>query len=307
MTAPSAQSSGNTLVIVGVGLIGGSIALAARARNLFSRIVGLGRNPARLQEAVECGVLDTGITAVEQIPHDTSLVVVCTPVANIAADVQRIAPHLPPSAIMTDAGSTKRAICASLQDFASQRPTFVGSHPIAGSEKQGFRAGKADLFLGKRCVICPVNDHSETDIVRIENFWKSLGMDTQRMNPSRHDEILARTSHVPHVVASALAGATASSDLEWTGSGFRSTTRVAGGDPELWTGILLDNSEQVADGLAQVMNQFERFQTALANRDSDELCRLLTIAKERHQLLEHAACSSRLDQEVNLTPEDESG
>ncbi|OYW18920.1 MAG: hypothetical protein B7Z55_09780, partial [Planctomycetales bacterium 12-60-4] len=193
------------------------------------------------------------------------------PVPRIVDDVRLILPHIPDSAILTDAGSTKQSICECLSDLAQGSPTFLGSHPIAGSERQGFEFANADLFEGRMCVLTPLPQHQTQEIERVERFWQGLGMRTRRLSPSEHDRALARTSHVPHVVAAAVAGSLAPADLAWTGSGFRDTTRIASGDPVLWTGILRENATEVLAGLAAVKQQLEDFCAALAADDTTAL------------------------------------
>ncbi len=276
-----------TLLIVGVGLIGGSLAAAVRARQLVRRVIGLGRNAERLQQAVDFGLLDGFVTTPTNTPRETSLVVVCTPVPRIVDDVRSLMPHLSTSALITDAGSTKQSLCESLSDLVMQPPVFLGSHPIAGSDKQGFEYASADLFQGRTCVVTPLPQHSEAAVGRVERFWQGVGMQTRRLSPAEHDRALARTSHVPHVVAAAVAGSLSPADLPWTGSGFRDTTRIAAGDPDLWTGILRENADEVLAGIAAVQRQLDQFSAALTNGDVAALREQLAIGKRlRDQLAE---------------------
>ncbi|MDX1970878.1 MAG: prephenate dehydrogenase/arogenate dehydrogenase family protein [Planctomycetaceae bacterium] len=276
-----------TLLIAGVGLIGGSLAAAVRARHIARRVIGLGRNAQRLQQAVDAGLLDGFVTTPADAPREISLVVVCTPVPRIVDDVRSLMPHLSTSALITDAGSTKQSICESLSDLSLQAPVFLGSHPIAGSDKQGFEYANADLFQGRTCVITPLPQHAEAAVSRVERFWQGVGMLTRRLSPAEHDRALARTSHVPHVVAAAVAGALSPSDLPWTGSGFRDTTRIAAGDPDLWTGILRENADEVLAGIAAVQRQLDQFAAALANGDAAALRDQLVLGKTlRDQLAE---------------------
>lgn len=261
-------------------MIGGSLAAALRRRNLFSSIIGYGRDAGRLQAAVDRGLLDGGVMSPTDIPADTALVVVCTPVTRIAADVRTLRPYLSEAAIITDAGSTKRHLCEALADYADAAPCFVGSHPIAGSEKQGFEYADAELFNGRTCVITPLPGHSEATLLRVEQFWQAIGMQTRRLTPAEHDRALARTSHVPHVVAAAVAGVLSPSDLVWTGSGFRDTTRIAAGDPGLWTTILQENAAEVQAGLAAVRELLAAYEQALASKDTAAIHRLLESAKQ---------------------------
>lgn len=285
MTSPGSSPLEETVLIVGVGLIGGSIAAAVRARGVARRIIGLGRDASRLQAAVTCGLLDAGFTDPVEAANSATLVVVCTPVIRIIDDVRALLPYLPKSAVITDAGSTKQRIVAELADLADQQPSFVGSHPIAGSDKQGFEHSDANLFLHRLCLITPTVQHSTDVVTRVERFWQALGMTTQWIDAAVHDETLARTSHVPHVVAAALANSIRESDLTFTGTGFRDTTRIAAGDADLWTTILMENTAAVRVSIATVQEQLALFDRALVHGDALALRTLLASAKSlRDQL-----------------------
>ncbi|MBI1347929.1 prephenate dehydrogenase/arogenate dehydrogenase family protein [bacterium] len=288
MTSPVASPLEETVLIVGVGLIGGSIASAVRARGVARRVIGLGRDQSRLNAAVYRGLLDADFTDPVEAAKSATFVVVCTPVTRIIDDVRALLPHLPKSALVTDAGSTKQRIVAELADLADQQPTFVGSHPIAGSDKQGFEHADANLFLHRLCLITPTVQHSTETVARVERFWQGLGMTTQLMDAAIHDETLARTSHVPHVVAAAMANSIRETDLTFTGTGFRDTTRIAAGDADLWTTILMENTNAVRTSIATVQEQLALFDRAMANGDAKQLRSLLASAKSlRDQLSEN--------------------
>lgn len=244
------------VVIAGVGLIGGSVARALKQRGLVRNVTGLGRNRERLEAARRAGVIDEIATSAAEL-RDVSLAVVCTPVDRIADDVRAIQRYSP-QALITDAGSVKGAICQSLADL----PNFVGSHPMAGSERGGWEHSRADLFEGKVCAITPLSP-PESNIARVEAFWQALGMRTQRVTPPRHDELVALTSHLPHAVAAVLASQLTVDARPLASTGFRDTTRVASGDPELWTAIFRDNRRPVAASLRELILQLEQFADAL--------------------------------------------
>jgi len=285
MAATTAVPLEETLVIVGVGLIGGSIAAAARRRGLARQIIGVGRNPERLEQARQAGFLDAVVTD-PATAGPNAFIVFCTPVNHIAAAVERILPRLPAGAIITDAGSTKRRMCEALADWAGRDPTFLGSHPIAGSEKQGFEHADPELFAGRTCVITPLSGHRPADITRVRRFWAGLGMTVVSLSPAEHDQALASTSHVPHVVAAALADSLSESDRRLTGTGFASTTRIAAGDPDLWTAILCENAGPVADGLLRLQARLGDFERALRAGDVPALKSLLQTAKTKRDALD---------------------
>lgn len=271
-----------TLAVVGVGLIGGSIAAAARQRGVARRVIGVGRNRERLSGALKAGLIDEISTDATAAARQASLMVFCTPVEQIVAGVRQVVPHLAPGALVTDAGSVKAALCDPLADV----PAFFGSHPIAGKELSGFEYADGDLFVDRTCVITPLPHHTSDQTTRLQRFWEALGMRVVTMTPADHDAVLARTSHVPHVVAAAVAAALPASDRSLTGTGFRSTTRIAAGPPELWTGILSMNREAVLAGIDQVQQRLNGFATALRDHQSEQLRQLLEIAKTARDRLD---------------------
>lgn len=244
------------VVIVGVGLIGGSIGRALKQRGLATTVTGLGRSRERLAAAKSAGVIDQFVTSAAEL-RGVSLAVVCTPVDRIAEDVRAIHQHAP-QALITDAGSVKGALCQALADL----PNFVGSHPMAGSERGGWEHSRADLFISKVCAVTPLAQPASS-ITQVEAFWQSLGMRTQPVAPQRHDELVALTSHLPHAVAAVLASQLATDAMPLASTGFRDTTRVASGDPELWTAIFRENRLPVAASMRELIAQLQQFAEAL--------------------------------------------
>ena len=285
-SAHSSEPCIGTLAILGVGLIGGSIAAAARRRGLAQRIVGIGRNPSRLEAATQLGLIDCGSTDIA-VAADADLAVVCTPVNHIVADAKDLAAVLNSEALITDVGSTKGIVCEELADLdGSSGPAFVGSHPLAGSQLQGFEHADPELFEGRVCVVTPFEASRDIDIQAIEQFWSDLGSVVVRCEPREHDRALARTSHLPHLVAAALAGNLLASDTQFAASGFRDTTRIASGDPGLWIPILNQNNDAVQQALAQLKTRLEEFSDALQHDDDSALQKLLEEAKRQRDGLD---------------------
>ena len=267
------------LAIIGVGLIGGSIAAAARQRGLVDRITGIGRTPTRLDKAISAGLIDHGTTDISELT-DVDLLIACTPVDRIAHDVLSAAGAISNSAILTDAGSTKAGICDALSSLdGCDGPTFVGSHPLAGSEKQGFEHARADLFVDRPCVVTPPPPSPASVVGALGDFWQSLGAEVIQMSPVDHDRALARTSHLPHLVAAALAGTLPEADRPLAATGFRDTTRIAAGDPALWVPILRHNAVALAEALAAFEMHLGEFRDSLAAADTAALQKLLEEAK----------------------------
>lgn len=285
-SAHSSEPRIGTLAILGVGLIGGSIAAAARRRGLAQRIVGIGRNPSRLEAATQLGLIDCGSTDIA-VAADADLAVVCTPVNHIVADAKDLAAVLNSEALITDVGSTKGIVCEELADLdGSNGPAFVGSHPLTGSQLQGFEHADPELFEGRVCVVTPFEASRDIDIQAIEQFWSDLGSVVVRCEPREHDRALARTSHLPHLVAAALAGNLLASDTQFAASGFRDTTRIASGDPGLWIPILSQNNDAVQQALAQLQTRLEEFSDALQHDDDSALQKLLEEAKRQRDGLD---------------------
>jgi len=281
---PSQPSRDATVAIVGVGLIGGSIAAALRHRRTSVKIIGIGRDAARLERARRADLLDVAAISFDTAA-DADVVVVCTPVDRIVEDVRRVAPHLHAGAIITDAGSVKGRICRELRNDLPDGIAFVGSHPLAGSEKNGWEHSDAELFQDRVCVVTP-DDSTKVDILcHVEDFWRTLGMRLVRLSPEEHDRALAITSHVPHVAAAALASQLTDEVRSLAATGFRDTTRIASGDPELWTAILLANADSVASGIDRIIEELKTFRGAINSGNGAEVRRLLQKARDRRNSL----------------------
>jgi prephenate dehydrogenase len=281
-----------TVVIVGVGMIGGSLAAAIKHGHVANCVIGVGRDRTRIEAARAAGLIDEATTDIASVLGRANLVIFCTPVEHVAAEVRHAASSaLAPDSsdhrsdlLLTDVGSVKSPICSALLDV----PSFVGSHPIAGSHRQGFEAADARLFEGRLCVLTPSPSSIEAQVGRLERFWRAIGMRTVRMPPESHDAALAMTSHLPHVVAAALASTLSQENRGLTGSGFRDTTRVAGGDPDLWTGILINNAEQVIQGINRLQGGLAAYRQALAAGNEVEIRRLLVEGQRSRSSLDEA-------------------
>ncbi|MCI0357626.1 MAG: prephenate dehydrogenase/arogenate dehydrogenase family protein [Planctomycetaceae bacterium] len=277
------------VAIIGVGLIGGSIGLGLRERKLAGRVVGIGRNADSLAKARRMGCVHETTTSVAEGVAKADLVVVCTPVEQIPAFIAQAAEHAPAGAVFTDAGSTKATVVAQTEALLHARLDgllpFIGSHPIAGSEKTGAEAARGDLFEKRTVVITPTASTDDHATATIEHFWRSLKGRVTRLSPARHDEILARTSHLPHLIASALAAATPADMLPLTAGGWSDTTRIAAGDAEMWRQILLANSVQTLKGLDDFERVLARLRQAVEAGDGQRLAEILAEGKARRDAL----------------------
>lgn len=273
-----------TLGIAGIGLIGGSIAAAVKSRRLFQQIVGFGRSVDRLEAARQSGLIDDYVVDGDEAACDVDLLVSCLPVDRIVDSVRRAAKCMKPGSVITDAGSVKGTICAALGPTPAPGVAFVGSHPLAGSEKQGFENADSNLFRDRVCVITPTDGEPNAAVDRVRAFWRGLGSEVVTLSPAEHDAVLARTSHMPHLVAAALAGVPTDEELRLAAGGFRDTTRIAAGDPDLWTAIVSANRHAIEDALVDFAAQCEKCRAAIAAGDESAIRQFLDTAKARRSL-----------------------
>jgi prephenate dehydrogenase len=270
----------HTLTIVGVGLIGGSIGLAAKRRGLAHVVVGTGRRVITLERAKDLGAIDSFTPDLPAAIHQANLAVFCTPVDEIASQILAAAPGCAPGTLLTDAGSTKGAIVRALEGRLPAGVAFVGSHPLAGSEKRGPEHADGDLFQGRLTVITPTAHTDPAALERTMAFWQALGAKVRVMDPDEHDRALALTSHLPHLLAAALASILRPELYDLTATGFRDTTRVAAGDPSIWTGIFAQNRTAVLDCLSKLEDCLCHFRTLLESGDRAVLDDVLSKAKK---------------------------
>jgi prephenate dehydrogenase len=269
-----------TLTIVGVGLIGGSIGLAAKRRGVAQKVLGVGWRQSTLDRARAIGAIDEGYLDPAAAVHQADLAVFCTPVERIAEHVLATAPGCRPGTLLTDAGSTKAAIVRAVWGRLPDGVRFVGSHPLAGSEKRGPDHADPNLFQNRLTVVTPAGLDDAGAAEQIAAFWRALGSRVRLMGPEEHDAALALTSHLPHLAASALAGILPEKLFELTATGFRDTTRVAAGDPSIWTGIFAQNRQAVLDALTLLGQRLDRFRAALEGGDGAALDSLLAEGKK---------------------------
>jgi prephenate dehydrogenase len=269
-----------TLTIVGVGLIGGSIGLAAKRRNLAERVIGAGRRQASLNQALALGAIDESFLDLGAAVRQAEIVVFCAPVDRIAEQILAAASECARGALLTDAGSTKAEIVRSVESRLPHGIAFVGSHPLAGSEKRGPEHADADLFQNRLTIVTQTPATDPSALARTAAFWQALGSHIRVMDPEEHDQALARTSHLPHLVAAALAGILTPELQDLAASGFRDTTRVAAGDPSLWTGVFAQNRLAVLDSLRQLEDRLSQFREALTGQNWSAVGDLLAQAKK---------------------------
>ena len=275
-----------TVAIVGVGLIGGSIGLALRELGMAERVMGIGRREANLAEAVQIGAIDAATTDLASGIAEADVVVICTPVTEIANAARIAAEHGPEGVLVTDAGSTKLRIVEAVERDPSAARVFVGSHPIAGSERKGVAHARSDLFEGRSCVLTPTARTPEDRLQRARSFWVRLGCRVIELSPAEHDEVLALTSHVPHAVAAALAATVPAEALPMAAGAYRDGTRVAGSDAALWAGIFRENKGPTLQALARFQEQIGAFRRAMEEDDHGWILDWWHSARGRRSLYE---------------------
>ena len=259
------------VTIVGPGLLGASLAMALRNRDACERIVVWARNRERL---ADCSGLDWCDHAEENLAaavSGSSIVVLCTPVESIPSFIPEVMSHSSEDTLLTDVGSVKKEIClAGATHGGKGTGTFIGSHPMAGSEKSGMKHAKADLFEGKTCIVTPSENTPESFLRPLCAFWEKIGMKVHLMNAEEHDRCVARVSHLPHLLASSLAHCLDGITENWDslcGQGLRDTTRIAEGNPELWEQILLLNRSNLMDALEELELSVTQVKKHLAEED----------------------------------------
>jgi prephenate dehydrogenase len=271
------------LAILGVGLLGGSIGLAVRSRLSGCKVAGYGHRRPALEAAIKMGAIDEAYEEPARAVREADCVILCTPVGRLTSLLNEIGPHLSPGTLVTDVGSTKRAVVSAAENTLPLGVHFVGSHPMAGSEKRGVEFAKADLFDKAVCITTPTPRTDPQALSLVESLWQTLGMRTTRLSPEEHDRILADVSHLPHVLAAALVEMQEDAAFALCGKGFLDMTRIAGGDPGLWRDIFLDNRENVRQSLARLRAILKAFDQMLDTGTGEQLEAWLRSAAERRE------------------------
>ncbi|MBL9200893.1 MAG: prephenate dehydrogenase/arogenate dehydrogenase family protein [Opitutaceae bacterium] len=262
------------LTLLAPGLLGGSVARAARARGAARRIVIWARRPETRLALREQPWCDAVADTPEEAAREASLVVLAAPVDRIVPLARQIAPALPAGALVTDVGSVKGDIARLGAAALAPRAHFVGAHPMAGSDKTGWEHGTAELVQRRTCFVTPLPDSDPRAVEQVAEFWRTLGAEVVSVSPDEHDEIVAHISHLPQVVASALCAFLATRNPAWrnhAGGGLRDTTRIAGSDPQLWRTILEQNRDEVLRALDGFETELHALRVALSNRDFTEI------------------------------------
>jgi len=273
--------------IIGVGLLGGSLGLAVRKHKLAGEVAGYVRREASLRDCERAGAVDYATTDLLAAVSNAGLVILCTPLAQMPELARRLVPGLKRGAVVTDVGSVKADVVRELEAIVKTSGAhFVGGHPMAGGEKMGVLASRSDLYENAVCVITPTRRSNAAAVRKLTKFWQAMGSRTLSMDAAHHDLLVSRTSHLPHVAAAALATLVLNPSqpkfqADLCAAGFRDTTRIASGSPEMWRDISLANRKNIARSVDGFIVELKKFQTALRSGKPSEIQRLFSTAKRR--------------------------
>jgi prephenate dehydrogenase len=277
----------NNISVIGAGLLGGSIALAVKQRGLAAKVFACVRSDTTLAHCLRLEIADVVTKDVKTAVETSELVILCTPLSQMPAMAAQMQPFLKSGTIVTDVGSVKLTVVNELEPILRKGGVeFIGSHPMAGSEKMGVGSARADLFQNAVCLVTPGFRSSAEAVSRVESFWKALGGCPIRMRPETHDDLVSRSSHLPHVVAAELANYVLSpvhpkEQARVCANGFRDTTRIASGSPEMWRDIALANRKNLGRVLGVFIEDLQEFQLALERGDVEAIEEFFAKAKQR--------------------------
>jgi len=270
------------IAIIGPGLLGGSIALALRKKCPETQVAVWARREEAVEEVLARLIADTASSRLEPVVRDASLVVLCVPIGSMPPLALQLAPLLDPATLVTDVGSVKGPVVEALAPIFENRARFVGSHPMAGSERTGLSAASADLFDGSVCIVTPGESPDRGTLEAVEKFWTLLGCRVAALSPSEHDRVIAEVSHLPHLLAAAMVNLVCEHNpdsLNFCGNGFRDTTRVASGSAVMWTEILRENRGPLKKTVEAMIEKLREVVDILEADDEARMRQFLTAAK----------------------------
>ncbi len=272
------------VTIVGVGLIGGSVGLALKRRNLAEKVVGIGHRTESINLALKMGAIDEGTLDLSSGVSQADLTIFGTAVSLIPKLARQAMPFFKPGSLLTDVGSTKAMLCRELKGFIREDLDFVGSHPLAGSEKRGVEYAKDALFEETICFLTPTDLGETAALKKLKSLWESLGAKVVLVSPEQHDRIVAEVSHLPHLVAGALVLYLSEEASPFAASGFKDATRIAASDSLIWKDIFLTNTGEILSALERFERNLSRLKSILQNGDDsllEEVLRKISIKRRQ--------------------------
>lgn len=288
--------------LVGVGLIGSSLARVLKKKGLAGTIAGVSRSEENRRIALELGIADEMHAGIAEAVRDADVVFLCLPVGSMGAAAAEMAPFLKPGALVTDVGSVKTKVIEAVAPLLPSGVHFVPAHPVAGTEKSGPSNGFAELFEGRWCIITPTAETDRNAAALVRRVWEEAGMNVEEMTPQRHDTIMALVSHLPHLIAYTIVGTAADLEeetqeevIKFSAGGFRDFTRIAGSDPVMWRDIFLNNANAVLEVLQRFSEDLTALQRAIRKKEGDTLLDLFS----RTRLIRRQVIEARQDQPEN--------
>lgn len=268
------------MTIVGVGLIGGSMARKAREEGLVKKIIGFGRTKRNLENALSLGVIDRYESDLMKAVEGSDLVVIATPVEKSIEIISDLLPKLGPNTIVTDVGSVKGKVVDVFRECKDLKTEFIGGHPIAGTESSGVESSFASLFEEHITILTPIERNSQISIDRLKSFWIGLGAKVELLDPEKHDRILSDISHLPHVVAYALVNAVLDGDgISYAAGGFKDFTRIASSNPEMWSEICVQNRKSILSSIKNFRDHLDSIYELIENADGNSIEKLFQNSK----------------------------
>jgi len=274
------------VAIIGVGLMGGSLGMAIRKLSIAREVIGISHRQSSLVEAMKNKAIDVAMTDLPKGVRNADLVVLATPIDSIIKLLININPHLKRGCIVTDVGSAKVDVVEAAQNTLSQSNFFVGSHPLTGSEKKGVQYASAEIFEGARCIITPTDATHQVAREKVKQLWTKLGSNVFVMLPKEHDEILAHTSHLPHLLACGLIESLPEKSLNFASGGLKDSTRIASASSQMWNAIFMANSKNVLNSLDEYIKRLAFLRKVILSEDEKSLIQFLDKAKQKRDALD---------------------
>jgi len=277
----------NEVLIIGIGLIGSSIALSLKKNGITKKVVGYSKTEKTRKIAKKKNIVDTVINKISDRISDIDLIIICTPLSTYEKIFKLIDPHLSKKTIVTDVGSAKSLIIKNFRRSKGREYDFIPAHPIAGTEQSGPNAGFHELFIDRWCIITPIRENKKRNINTIKKMWKLMGSNVEIMTPDRHDQTMAITSHLPHLIAynivstaADIENVTKSDVIKYSASGFRDFTRIAASDPTMWRDVLLNNKDALLEVISRFSEDLSMLQKAIRWDDGDTLYKLFSKTRK---------------------------
>jgi len=282
----------NKITIIGLGLIGSSIARAIKKKNLCKNLVAHDKSKIVLKKIVKLKITNHIEPNLKKSVQDSDLVIICTPLGTYKNIVSVIKNNLKNTCILTDVGSAKIFVTNTVNKLINKNTIWIPAHPVAGTEQSGPEAGFADLFKNRWCIITPINKKNPTSLKKLNNFWKKIGSKVQHMSPEHHDKVMAITSHIPHLIAYNIVGTAANLEkdtksevIKYSASGFRDFTRIASSDPTMWRDIALNNRKQILHMLEKFNLDLNNLKRAIIKKDAGKLFKLFSKTRKIRQAI----------------------